>query len=312
MKSKIVKLARGLQKFSIAEISIMAEIYEQQVVDIISKLEKENVLVKSKDQYQFINRHNYSRKGIQLVERPNLKSGSKILFKDAAISFLADCKLSPSTIKGYKSQIFTNLIPYFDKKLLDKITNQDIQEFIEEKQQRLSPKTISNAVTLLGSILKKFYDQSYIKHNPYHGIKNSKVARRRDKRALSVQEIKLLLEKAEKYPQLHLMIKLCLKTGIKKSEILALREGDIQKDIIVINKTFYEGHILQHKNEWDAELPFSFKISQIRNPRLSMITFDNRLMQQFKEIAEGINLYGFRFDDLILSKEALDEQNEIL
>ena len=106
------------------------------------------------------------------------------------------------------------------------------------------------------------------------------------------------------------MIKLCLKTGMKKSEILALQDEDISNGKIVINKVFYEGHILQHKNTWEAELSFSFKISQLRNPRLAMVTFDNRLRQQFKEIAESLNLYGFRFDDLILSKEVLDEQNE--
>lgn len=312
MKSKIIKLAKGLQIFSLDEISMMVEVDEQQVADVIAELEKENVLVRSKDQYQVINRHNYSRKDIRLIERPNLNPGNRILFKDAAIKFLAECNLSPSTVKGYKSQIFTNLIPYFGKKFLNEITTKDIQEFIEEKQRKLSPKTISNAVTLLGSMLKKFYEQGYIKQNPYYGIKNSKVAGQRDKRALSAQEIKLLLQKAEKYPQLHLMIKLCLKTGIKKSEILALQDEDISNGKIVINKVFYEGHVLQHKNPWEAELAFSFKISQLRNPRLAMVTFDNRLRQQFKEIAEGINLYGFRFDDLILSKESLNEQNEIL
>lgn len=312
MKSKIIKLAKGLQQFTLAEIAMMTEIDKQQTIDIITELEKESRLIKVKEQYQFINQQSLTNTGIQLIEKPNLKPGIKILFKDAAIKFLAECNLSPSTVKGYKSQIFTNLIPYFGKKFLNEITTKDIKEFIEEKQRKLSPKTISNAVTLLGSILKKFYEQGYIKQNPYYGIKNSKVAGQRDKRALSAQEIKSLLEKAEKYSQLHFMIKLCLKTGMKKSEILVLGEDDIQKDKIIINKTFYEGHILAHKNPWEVELPFNFKISQIRNQRLSTITFDNRLRQQFKEITESINIYGLRFDDLILSKEALDEQNETL
>lgn len=51
--------------------------------------------------------------------------------------------------------------------------------------------------------------------------------------------------------------------------------------------------ILQHKNPWAVELPFNFKVSQLINPRLAMVTFDNRLRQQFKEIAESLNLYGF-------------------
>ena len=40
-------------------------------------------------------------------------------------------------------------------------------------KEKYKPKMTSNAVTLLGSILKYVFEQGYIKHNPYYGIKNS-------------------------------------------------------------------------------------------------------------------------------------------
>lgn len=40
-------------------------------------------------------------------------------------------------------------------------------------KEKYKPKTASNGVTLLGSILKYAFEQGYIKHNPYYGVKNS-------------------------------------------------------------------------------------------------------------------------------------------
>jgi integrase len=158
-------------------------------------------------------------------------------------------------------------------------------------------------------MLKQFYEYGMIKQNPYCGIKNSKVINRRQKRILTPSEIENLLQKAKRYPQLHLMIRLCIKTGMKKSEILALHEEDIKNEKIHITKTFYEGEMLPAKTPRELDLPFDFKVAELKNPHLSTITFDNRLRQQFAEITHSIGIYGFRFDDLIQSKEHHYEQN---
>lgn len=297
-KSQILKLAKGLKNFTLDEISMMAEIEEVEIIDMLKELETEGLILSSGNEYQFIPRQSQTSRGLQLIEKPAFRQGQRTLFTDAAITFLSECNLSPSTIKGYRSQIFTNLIPYFGKKYIDKITTQDIRDFIELKQRNLSPKSISNAVTLLGTMMKKFYEDGLLAQNPYFGVKNSKVTNSRARRDLSAAEIEILFEKSKKYPQLHLMIKLRLKTGLKKSEILALQDGDIQNGKIIINKTFYEGRILPHKNPREVELPFTFKISELKNPNLAPVTFDNRLRMQFAEIVRAMGIFGFRFDDL--------------
>ena len=49
-----------------------------------------------------------------------------------------------------------------------------IVDFMQRMKERYKPKTASNAVTLLGSILKSAFQEGYIKTNPYYGVKNSK------------------------------------------------------------------------------------------------------------------------------------------
>ena len=67
-----------------------------------------------------------------------------------------------------------NLIPCFGDTEICEITYEMIVDFMRKMKEKYKPKTASNAVTLLGSILKYAFEQGYIKHNPYYGIKNSK------------------------------------------------------------------------------------------------------------------------------------------
>lgn len=43
---------------------------------------------------------------------------------------------------------------------------------MSQLKEKYKPKTASNGVTLLGSILKYAFEQGYIKHNPDLGVKN--------------------------------------------------------------------------------------------------------------------------------------------
>ena len=48
-----------------------------------------------------------------------------------------------------------------------------ILKFVEYMKKKFKPKTASNGVTLLGSILKYAFMEGYIKNNPYFGVRNS-------------------------------------------------------------------------------------------------------------------------------------------
>ena len=163
----IEKLAKHLKEFSTDEIEMIAECN--------CKTELEHLLNEGKiafeqGLYKYV--ENFE-KSFSLFEKPELKD-EKILFKDMAAHYITSRSLSKNTLKGYKSLLKYNLLPYFGEKYLDEITYEMIVDFMQSMKEQYRPKTASNAVTLLGSILKSAFQEGYIKTNPYYGVKNSK------------------------------------------------------------------------------------------------------------------------------------------
>ena len=46
-------------------------------------------------------------------------------------------------------------------------------DFMTMMKSKYKPKTASNGVTLVGSIMKYAFFEGYIKYNPYFGVRNS-------------------------------------------------------------------------------------------------------------------------------------------
>ena len=163
----IEKLAKHLKEFSLDEIEMIAE--------CDCKTELEHLLNGGKiafeqGLYKYVEK---VEKTFSLFEKPELKD-EKILFKDIAAHYITSRSLSKNTLKGYKSLLKYNLLPNFGEKYLDEITYEMIVDFMQSMKKRYRPKTASNAVTLLGSILKSAFLEGYIKTNPYYGVINSK------------------------------------------------------------------------------------------------------------------------------------------
>ena len=163
----IEKLAKHLKEFTFDEIEMIAE------YDCKTELEyllNEDKIAFEHGLYKYVEK---VEKSFSLFEKPELKD-EKILFKDMAAHYITSRSLSKNTLKGYKSLLKYNLLPNFGEKYLDEITYEMIVDFMQKMKERYRPKTASNAVTLLGSILKSAFQEGYIKTNPYYGVKNSK------------------------------------------------------------------------------------------------------------------------------------------
>ena len=163
----IEKLAKHLKEFTTDEIEMIAECN--------CKTELEHLLNEGKiafeqGLYKYVEK---VEKSFSLFEKPELKD-EKILFKDMAEYYITSRSLSKNTLKGYKSLLKYNLLPNFGEKYLDEITYEMIVDFMQRMKELYRPKTPSNAVTLLGSILKSAFQEGYLKTNPYYGVKNSK------------------------------------------------------------------------------------------------------------------------------------------
>ena len=65
------------------------------------------------------------------------------------------------------------VFPFFEGLYTDEITYEMILKFVDFMKKKFKPKTASNGVTLLGSILKYAFMEGYIKNNPYFGVRNS-------------------------------------------------------------------------------------------------------------------------------------------
>lgn len=164
----IEKLARHLKEFTLDEIEMIAE------CDCKTELEhllNEGKLVLEQDLYKY--QALEQKQTFEFVAKPKIYKNKKILFKDIALYYLNNRDLTYSTYKGYRYQLKYNILPYFGEKYIDEITYEMLIDFMTIMKSKYKPKTASNGVTLVGSIMKYAFFEGYIKYNPYFGVKNS-------------------------------------------------------------------------------------------------------------------------------------------
>ena len=163
----IEKLVRHLKEFTLDEIEMIAE--------CDCKTELEHLLNAGKivfEQWVYKYGDKQEAKTFELYPKPTFRKNKSLLFNDLAQGYIANRKLTKDTLKGYKSQLKYNILPYFGDIQINKITYEMIVDFMQIMKEKYKPKTASNGVTLLGSILKYAFEQGYIKHNPYYGVNN--------------------------------------------------------------------------------------------------------------------------------------------
>ena len=164
----IEKLTKHLKEFTLDEINMIGECNCKTELE---HLLNSNKIVFEQGIYRYVNSSNF--KTFEFIKRPNLNLKENLIFNDIAQDYIENRILTKNTIKGYKSLLKYNLIPYFGDLKICEISYEIIVDFMQKMKEKYKPKTASNAVTLLGSILKYAFEQGYIKHNPYYGVKNS-------------------------------------------------------------------------------------------------------------------------------------------
>lgn len=164
----IEKLARHLKEFILDEIEMIAECDCKTELEYLLNAGK---IVFERDLYRYVEKQGI--KTFELYPKPTFRKKKSLLFNDLAQDYLVNRKLTKDTLKGYKSQLKYNILPYFGDMKISKISYEMIVDFMQKMKEKYKPKTASNGVTLLGSILKYAFEQGLIKHNPYYGVKNS-------------------------------------------------------------------------------------------------------------------------------------------
>ncbi len=163
----IEKLAKHLKEFTLDEINMIAECdCKTEFEHLLNK----NKIISEQGLYRYVEIS--KEKTFDLYPKPTFRK-KNLLFSDLAKDYLVNRKLTKDTLKGYKSQLKYNILPYFGEIQINKITYEMIVDFMQKMKEKYKPKTASNGVTLLGSILKYAFEQGLIRHNPYYGVKNS-------------------------------------------------------------------------------------------------------------------------------------------
>jgi integrase/recombinase XerD len=129
--------------------------------------------------------------------------------------------LSPRTAKMYK--FYNEKFLQFSKKRPEQITEDDVKSFIADK---LSDGSSPKSVVLMKSALKFYYDD--ILNMGVVNIKTPKVARKLPT-VLTRKEVKLLIDSANRKRH-KIMIMLLYSSGLRVSELVNLRIGDLELD----------------------------------------------------------------------------------
>ena len=141
-------------------------------------------------------------------------------------------KKSPTTYVGYKGQVDTHILPYFENVYLKDLTTLDVQEWVNslynkshETNKDRNPKTVKNIFMNLKAACNKAVQADIIPKNPCDGVELKKCDSKKVD-PYTKEEVDELM-KAMKGDEIEFPIHLDLILGLRRGELLALKWSDI-------------------------------------------------------------------------------------
>ena len=142
--------------------------------------------------------------------------------------------LSPATIRNYQQMAYSEphgIAVNLGKTELSKLSTAMIQRYVDYlMKEELSAKTIKNHISMLHAVYDKAMKLKYVQQecNIVSRVERPKI-RHKKVESYSVEEIKKLLELADKYAseELRLEIYLAVGTGARRSELAAIQVSSI-------------------------------------------------------------------------------------
>ena len=170
-------------------------------------------------------------------------SGMKL--RDWLDSWLADYSGDKkySTMKHYRAACETHIKPHLGDVPLSKLNAVMVQKFYnslshpEDGEKALSPKTVKNVHGILSKAMSQAVRNGLIKFNPCEGAVLPKVSKK-EIRPLSNEQVKGLLELADRDEVYGILLKLIVLTGLREAEAMGLTWDcvDFEKGTILVNK----------------------------------------------------------------------------
>ena len=148
--------------------------------------------------------------------------------------------LSANTIHGYKSAQ-KRLNSAFEGILARSLTTYQIEDFVAQMAKKYAPKTVHNTVALLDAAYQRAVRAGQLADNPCAGITLPK-QKKPEIQTLSPEQLQQFIIALDKQRRdISVGYKLCLMCGLRRGEVLGLREEDVSIPFrqISINKTRY-------------------------------------------------------------------------
>lgn len=138
----------------------------------------------------------------------------------------------------YKSQIKNHIVPILGNNIVNQITKDDIQMFINQIKKHLAPGMIHNVCRLLKSIMSSAKERRLIAEVPFTGIKKPRNKQKKP-RVLTLNEQKRIEDDSLKNGAMDYL--LGLYTGLRLGELCALQ----WKDIDFESRVLYVEHTIK-------------------------------------------------------------------
>lgn len=189
-------------------------------------------------------------KTLSEINRGEYQPIKDILFKDLANKWfeLKKSQVRPKTYASYKAHV-DRLNNYFGDSKVKTITTEEVETFASElSAQNIGPATVARCLVILTGILKAGMRWGYLGRNPAEFLKKPKVPVP-DMDYLTPEEIAGLIEATDERHKT--LIMLSAFTGMRQSEILALRWSDIDftSGKIYVRQTLQNGKFYEPKTD---------------------------------------------------------------
>lgn len=138
------------------------------------------------------------------------------------------------TLAGYEAQLNSYISPHLGDMAISDIKPVDIEKWVAKMTKSgLAPRTVERHRLLLATILKKAYENDYIRRNPFKGLKFKKAQPLKKTAPLSFETVKKM---AKKMPaQYQMLVWIGFYTGMRPSEALGLSWSQLDFEAGTIN-----------------------------------------------------------------------------
>jgi integrase len=130
------------------------------------------------------------------------------------------------TLRGYEIHLKRQLLPYFGRYKLKKISTEMVERFVADLLEvGLTPQTAAKYLGTLKQVLKQAVIFGYISRNPAEYVKPPRATSKREIQFLSPAEMQALIDAA--LPEHKALIATACLTGMRQGELLALSWDDV-------------------------------------------------------------------------------------